>query len=587
MSTTAEAQRAPGPLPQLTAEDLVRLDAELWFRRYGVLKDKSGREIRFPKVKPTPVQLKMFDAYRRCRAAKRPCLMLVLKPRKDGASTGAQAITYHHLRSFPGRIGFQMGDQSGTSDTLFEMFRYFAQKDAFPWRHGPLLQDIADDITLGNGSYYGKKTAGSSNAGRGGTPQVVNATEVAHFPKDSGRDPALAYLNSAALDGEEGLAIWDTTPNGASGVFYQYWQDKTNDWIKIFVAWFENDEHALPFKDEAERAAFRKAPEWKNYEEEEEQERFGVTLEQLKWRRWCIKNKCRGDVEKFRQEYPSDEVSCWLGSGRPRFNMQVLEKMSQRAAGQPAPIRGEIILHEESGHVTLLPDDAGSVFVFEKPIVGCRYVGSADSATGEDQQEGGVTADPDWHSFGIWRDEYVDGNNGDYVPPKLVCYHYSQFEVEVAAKVMAAMSLFYGGCMVVPEVNACGLFITKRLIDLGVPVFKRPVKREMQGIDYAAGWRTDATTKKTIIDAMAGRLLKWKPEHPTVDILAPRIIEQCKTFVYQERGLPRAMPGHHDDDVMMTAIGLFNLSLADEMQQVIRKRHSIDDIMRRDGWRRM
>lgn len=569
----------------MTAEDLYRLDPEAWFLRFGVLKDKTGKEVRYPNLKCTPVQRKMFAEYRRCQSQGLPCLMLVLKPRKDGASTGAQAITYHHLRKYSGRVGAQMGDKIGTSTNLFEMFRAFYDGDLFDWRQGPKneRENKDDEITLPNGSQYTKETAGSTNAGRSKTPQVANATEVAFFPKgDGGRDPALGFLNSASLEGVESLGIWDTTPNGASGVFYDYWQDKTNAWIKIFVAWFENEEHSTPFESAAARVAFERSL---SDDEKEERERFGVSLEQLHWRRWCIKNKCQGDVNKFRQEYPSDDVSCWLASGRPRFHMRNVEEMAKRCLAIK-PRTGELS-EQVGGAVTFAPDDAGTVRVYEEPRYGCRYLGVADSMTGEDQVASGPTADPDYHALGILRAGYIDAANGQWVPPRLVCYHRSQVEIEVATNIMAWMARWYGECLVVPEVNNCGLYLTKRLSEMGIPVYRRPVGREMQGIDFALGWKTDPQTKKAIVDHMAGAILKWKPEARSFDCEDLSVLAECKTFVTFDRGQPRAMPGHHDDGVMMMAIGLFNLEAATEYMPRKRPIQRVDEINKRQGWRRL
>ena len=393
------------------------------------------------------------------------------------------------------------------------------------------------------------------------------------------------FLNSASLSGEESLAIWDSTPNGASGVMYDYWQDKDNDWAKIFVAWFENEEHSKPFESEAERAAFAKAPEWKALSEGDEQERFSVTLEQLNWRRWMIRNSCQGDVNKFRQEFPSDDVSCWLAGGRPRFNLRNVDLMIKRAQ-QIRPRLGELT-EQATGGVTFMPDDAGTIELFEEPRYGLRYLGVADSMTGEDQVVSGTTADPDYHALGIIRAGFIDGANGQWNPPRLACLHRSQIEIEVATNIMAWMSEWYGECLVVPEVNNCGLYMTKKLSEMGIPVYRRPVGRELQGIDYALGWKTDAQTKKAIIDHLAGAVVKWKPDARTFDVESLVALDEMLTFVTQERGQPKAMPGHHDDTTMMLAIGMFNLEAATEYMPRRKPRSRVDEINTRQGWRRL
>ena len=91
--------------------------------------------------------------------------MVILKPRQKGASTCAQALTYHHMRKHENLSGSLMGDIAGTSDKVFEIYRRYAENDVFPWDDtGTNLADngnLADLIKLNTGSAYGKETAGS------------------------------------------------------------------------------------------------------------------------------------------------------------------------------------------------------------------------------------------------------------------------------------------------------------------------------------------------------------------------------------------------------------------------------------------
>lgn len=567
--------------PSISPRELYRLDAELWFRRYGTLKDKTGKLIRRPK--PTPPQQKMFDAYRRCQAEGRPCLMLVLKPRKDGASTGAQAISYHHLRNYSGRVGGQMGDQSGTSANLFEMFRTFYENDQFDWGHGPRNPALSqtEELVMPNGSSYGQFTAGSTNAGRSGTLQVANATEVAFFPKNPERDPALGYLNSAYLEGPESLAIWDTTPNGPRGVFYNLWKDKSNNWIKIFTAWFENPEHAREFASAEERQAF---VDTIDDDEREEMTRYALRLEQLHWRRGIIRDKCEGSSAKFRQEYPSNDVECWLGSARLKFKATVLDEMMKVAALVKGR-RGEVMI-QANGMVTFQPDDQGAVEIWEEPRVGCRYLGVADTCTGEDQQIGGAQSDPDYHSLGILRAAYTDAS-GVYHPPRLVAHHWSRIDADLAAQQMAALSIYYGRCMTVVEVNACGLLMVKELERMEIPLFRRKrMDRVNNVVQSAAGWKTDEGTRRTLVDILTKHFRDWTREEPTIEVHSLWILDQAAHFVVNEKGRAEAMEGHHDDGVMMLGIGAACLELATEFAPPRRRGPSVDEINRREGWRR-
>ena len=175
------------------AADLVRMDPEVWFGTFAVIKDKRGKTI---KPKPNILQRRMFEHYRNCQIEQLPCKMIILKPRQKGASTCAQALTYHHMRKHVGLSGSLMGDIAGTSDKVFEIYRRYADNDIFPWDalggNTTPNGNLADMITLSSGSVYGKETAGSKNAGRSGTIQVGNMTETAFWTTTGRGDPSLA-----------------------------------------------------------------------------------------------------------------------------------------------------------------------------------------------------------------------------------------------------------------------------------------------------------------------------------------------------------------------------------------------------------
>ena len=100
--------------------DLIRIDPEVWFSTFAVIKDKRGKDI---KPKPNTLQKRMFAHYRKCQIEGLPCKMIILKPRQKGASTCAQALTYHHMRKHENLTGSLMGDISGTSDKVFEIYK--------------------------------------------------------------------------------------------------------------------------------------------------------------------------------------------------------------------------------------------------------------------------------------------------------------------------------------------------------------------------------------------------------------------------------------------------------------------------------
>ncbi|MAT87211.1 MAG: hypothetical protein CL532_01490 [Aestuariivita sp.] len=533
-------------------QDLIRIDPEVWFSTFGVIKDKRGKDI---KPMPNTLQKRMFAHYRKCQVEGLPCKMIILKPRQKGASTCAQALTYHHMRKHENLSGSLMGDIAGTSDKVFEIYRRYAENDIFPWDEtGQNLEDggsLADQIRLRTKSVYGKETAGSKNAGRSGTIQVGNMTEVAFWPMAGERDPALGYLQSLYDGDNVSLVVADSTPNGPAGWFYRTWvQD--NEWAKIFAAWFEFDDSQIAFRSDEELKEFKDSL---TDDEKSEMERFDVTWENMNWRRRVLQDKCNGDVSKFRQEYPSDPEECFLMSSRPRFHMDCLNQMSKDAENQYCQVG--IMSVQEGDKGSFCKDPQGNWRVYNEPEHDSKYLISVDTCTGEDQQQQGLAADPDFHSVQVWRDAYEDWH-GVWHVPRLVAVHHSRLDIGVLAQEVEGAARWYGGAFVVPEVNNSGLALLKYLLEMGLSVYRRRKVNDSNGmVEKSFGWSTDKITRKTVIDHMAAELMEGNFDIPDKDIL-----QEMKVFVVNDKGKPEAAPGHHDDHVLAAAIALYNLDLA-------------------------
>ncbi len=580
-------------------------DVQFWFEKIAMIKGLDGRETR---VKRTNVmQKRVCEAYRRCQLEQKPCFIIGLKPRQTGLSTICEAIMYHHLRRHESLNGTLMGDVDATSDKVFEMFRRYAETDVYPWADGfqrflgsEKDSNLTDEITLGNKSKYWKETAGSKNAGRGGTLQALHMDEGAHFPIVTGKDPTLGILNSVFVSPKT-LVFATSTANGMSGWFYETWSNPRNDWIKIFAAWFEFPEFRMEFGGEEERASFAASMD---EDEKQEMALYNVSLEQLKWRRWAIENKCGGDVNKFRQEFPSDDQTAFLLSSRPRFNPVSLRRMrvettAMNKDGRLGSLVPQNIQDRHAKQVSFRSDSgagAEGVRIWEEPRFGCRYVLGGDTCSGKDQQiAGGTTADPDWHSFQVWRAAYYHPATSTWHRAKMVAHHHSQIESDVLADIAAAMSFYYGGCLAVIELNnGAGFYLVKELVRRRVNMYRRtPSRMQKPGMKTederleAYGWNTDPATKRWLIESVVPLV-----RDEAIELSDLLIQSEFETFIQNKKGGSEAMPGKKDDCVMGAALALYNIGAATEF----RPQHlSSVDIMRlnRDqrylapkGWKR-
>jgi hypothetical protein len=537
---------------------LARVDPELWFNGFAQIKKKSGR---VEQARANVMQKRMAAAYRRSVQANRPCLMIVLKPRQKGASTFAEAMVYHHMRRLGQLNGSLMADIVATSDKVFDLYRRYVQNDRFDWTGlgGSNFADGGDGaekIVLTNESCYWKETAGSKNAGRGGTVQVARLDEVAFWPVVAGQDAALAYLQAFASEERSALGIATSTPNGPRGWFYDTWT-KENQWTKIFAAWWEFDDSMKEFEGGAEEAEEFMAK--LREDEREELARFpNLTAEHLHWRRVTIQDKCQGDIDKFKVEYPSDAIQCFLRSSRPRFNVLVMEKWANRALHVERDWkRGNAELQDNDRASWRVDPEGGQSLLIEHPIPGCSYLISADPAAGETQTAG---ADPDNHAVQVWRQGFFKavGMEDRWVKPAIVGVHKSRIDIDLLAEVIAGLAAYFGDCLVVPEVNNTGLALINCLLTRSVSVYRRQVEnRQTKNVDRQYGWRTDAATRKTIIDELAAVV-----REDQIEVTHPWVIDEMKTFVTGTSGRPEALPGTHDDQVLCAAIGYKHLSSA-------------------------
>lgn len=548
----------------MSQADLIRqitLDTEWWLKQCAQIRKKDGSIEKA--ISPNKLQLRVLEYYRECQLAKKPCLIMILKPRQKGASTIAEGIIYHHMRRYPDLNGALMGDITATSDKVFEMFRRYYEADRYPWNQGPIDPDknLGDEISLPNGSKWSKETAGSTNAGRSGTVQVLHMDEVAFFQTTVSKDPTTAVLGSFYKEGPMSLGFATSTANGATGWFYNTWVTD-NAWKKIFAAWFEFEDSVIPFASEEERIAFANSMD---DEEIAERNLYGVTLEQLNWRRTTINTDYQGDSAKFRQEMPSNDTECFMLSSRPRFDREAIKAMEAEAAANNYAQRGNLAIQADKSAVWIPDNMGGCITRIEEPIIGCRYLVSIDTCSGKDQQISGHTADPDWHDVQVWRQGYFDQGTKTQRHPAVVAHHKSRVDTDELAEIVAGLSFYYGKCLTVPEVNGMGgLHIVKMLLKYGVPVFRRKPntahkkKTEQEELE-AYGWSTDKLTKKWIVEA-AVPLIRTQ----SIQVYSAYILEQLRNFIITLDGLSQAMPGKHDDAVIALCIALFNLGAATE-----------------------
>jgi hypothetical protein len=521
-----------------------------------------------------------------CLMHKRPCRILILKPRQKGSSTFSVATAYRWLCNARG-TGCIIGGAHAQSTNLFRMLKTFAENDDFDSVRCAVQERQAK---WSNGSIMEQLTAANPEAGRAGTYQVVIATECARWAEEGVANAAdvLAGLLKCVAPQPGTLIILDSTANGATGDFYERWQggvsfeelkDGKDGYVKLFAAWFQfadsrrdpaleiDKEQCVPIDKVEEVRAKHSLDDW-----------------QIAWMQWAVREECKKDFDVFCEDYPFDPESAFRTSGRRRFNQGMLSKMIERAKLYCLPEFGNIDLigSVQSGQRSVwrpcAKEDA-RVARWEQARGGLRYLVSVDSMTGETQVGG---KDPDNHSVLVIRAGYFDVNRG-WVPPRVVARliadwcewersakYALRWDIDVLETWVWRLAQYYGNCLIVPEINMDRGLVELLKLRGTANIIVRPVFNQREQTEQKAyGWKTDVSTREAIIEGLARAIREYGKDAEGIEINCPITLSELQTFIVKQNGRSEAMPGRHDDNVLALAIGLATINGATTYGQPI------------------
>lgn len=524
---------------------------------------------------PNELQLRMSQAYETVRELGIRVRIQVVKPRRAGCSTFAAHIGYHHGMNYPIE-GITISDIKDHSTELMDKLKEYGETDVFPWKIEQ-VQSSSKSMEWSNGTKWTVDTAENPDAGVGGTRQFGHFSEVAKWPQTQTRnDKKTMSAVMPSLSGQDTVVIAESTPENAAGWHFDNWQDAVwlwelvemvqrgirpeEIWVKVFAAWYEfaSNSRQQPVSEQEIKTLKATLTD----HEKKEIELYGLTWEQIAWRRDTIKAKCNGDPRIFSYYYPSDDVTCWLSSGSPRFDMNVLSSMKVKAE-MVIPETGYLI-EQDTGEVTFSPvhDGSGIIQVWERPQPGMKYLVAIDPATDESQTVG---ADPDRHSVNVWRAAYHDPQTDVWKKAMKVARLRPPFygDGDEVAEYAIHLSKYYGKCIATIEIN-CGLDIMRLLKLEGIPLYKRrPLSHRTGTVVEQIGFKmTDKEERNYIIEGLAAAI-----RTESIDVYCQHTIREYMTFIINtKRGRAEAARGAHDDDVLADAIAWETLPSATTYQ---------------------
>lgn len=530
--------------PVLTTEQIQSEEAHLMGEnpfnlvRHGFLTIKTKSK-GMQKLYPNTIQKKFIDTIEKLFFSAKPVRILVLKARQMGISTVIEAIIYAFTSRMKGINSFVIADDLEGANYIFEMqklFQEYLDKHLKPRTKHSNEKKLA---FAGLNSQILIDTADNPNIGRKYTIQFGHLSECSRFTKPL--PEILSGLGHAVPNSAGTMIFLETTANGYEE-FYDLWTMAINgksDWLPLFYAWHEFPEYSLPLEGgklyPIDNVKFSTPLEKENFllDEQVITKCYGLTQEQLNWRRWDLVNNCSGDVNKFNEDNPSCYQDAFVATGNLYFNREALKRQEIK---KPLAV-GNIV--KEEGRYIFRQDAVGLFKIYEYPksksplIPEEQYIVAGDPAEG--LEHGDKTA-------GIVINKRTN---------KTACVYNHNIPPDRFAEDLAKMGHYYNEAIIACENKGYGYSVNQDLYKHYGKVYRKiKTKKGFTEPTLDLGFTTSSVTRQQMLAQLAEEIAEG-----STDLLDIDLISQCWTFINNvKRGQPEAEKGKCDDLVLARAI---------------------------------
>jgi len=478
---------------------LLPSDPEFWdpekYCHLNKIRSKSGAVVPF----------KLWEHQRILAAAVRRCYkenkwLVHVKPRQEGSSTFFTCVATQHAMFRTGcRVGL-IAHKKDTARSLSEMAVRFHRHlpEAIKPKKSVGLKRTLEFPVLDSRMVIA--SVKDEEPLRGDTVQVLLATEISKWSDTAGPDAWTSALNAVPSTG--GFVIAESTPS--------YHGDQLHDlclasekphskWMKVFIPWTMVTEYS-----KRPPVGWRPDSVIQGYADEHH-----LTESQAFWMQTEGLQKCRNNLEKFRAEYPANEIDCWVLAGESVFNSTSLMAMMDRID------KGTGICVETTEYVE-----------FKKPKEKSRYLIFCDPAGSWSQRD----------MFGV---QILDIEECEQVAEFLG--HSEAFKM---ARRIAALSKQYNDARIYIESNGVGEALLSHLLAMGVRnIYHRKASLHgKSGYSRVPGWYSTMKTK-----AQAISFLQELIDDSSLMLHSTRCIRQLLNYRGQWDKLSRDSSGGHYD----------------------------------------
>jgi hypothetical protein len=435
---------------------------------------------------------------------KLPIRIVLLKARREGMSTYITGRNFFHTSTTHNRYAVIVTHEPDATDFLFKMVkRYYnhahpAFKPQTRYSNVKLLE-FNDTEGTGLDSAIRVGTAARDDFGSGQMIHYAHFSEAAKWPRSKEKS-LLTSLLQTVPDDIESEVIFESTARGMGGEFYNRFfgarhrfevrlnpegkpiirhsinesAKPDNIYCSIFLPWFIFKKYEREPAEDFERT-------------EEEQElalQYNLTDRKLAWRRWAVENRCGGDPDIFKQEYPSNPFEAFLASGRPVFNNPRLVYIKDNECKDPK-VRYEF----NPAIQQFLAEPRGSLKVWEEPRPGRQYCVGADVAEG------------------LSKGDFSSADVVDQLSGVQVAHYHGHIDVDQFGELLYWLGRRYNDAWLGPERNNAGLTVVTKLLNMGYPrLYVETVPEPPNRTRKRYGWLTTRSTKTFIKDLMVAHI---------------------------------------------------------------------------------
>jgi hypothetical protein len=520
----------------------IRDDARWYVQRFLWIITKDNRTVSLDFSK-YPSQAYYFENYWKPDwEAGNPIRHVVLKARQQGISTCIDSLLFQDTATHKNvRSQIISHDEDSTSH-LFSMVKLFY--DMLPDGLKPmqrysnkreLVFENPDQATRsdrpGLRSRLSVAYAKNIRAGRSKTLKHVHGSEAPLYGDlvslRTGIEQSVPFLPRTSI-------VWEGTANGFGTPFHRLYEAAKrgeNGYKAIFIPWYIHPEYSLTFASDEARKTFLDTltddPE--SGSPLTARKSYKLTDEQLHWRQEKIKTF--DTVELFWQEYPENDIECFLTSGQHVFPVRRLRELL--ALCKPPKWRGELT-EREDGAILFRDDPQGRLRLWELPQPEHIYgIGGdvAEGLAGGDFSAGVVLDLTTYSVVGLW---------------------HGRIDPDLFSDELYRLGWYFNEAVIGVEINKYDTAITTLKKRYGNVFYRTVLSPTDPSVEVQKlGWLTDTKSKQRMENDLRAAL-----RDESLFLPSQEAVEELLSYVVHDDGSTGANVSCYDDIAIALMIAL-------------------------------